>query len=313
LSRPIQRGRNLLVQTFTYFSNFSKIRFNLTDLESISKLAGESAYTLSEHVMFNDESTLLAVERQRIIREILEREGVVRNAELKQLLQVSAVTIRSDLRELESNGICQTIWGGAVYLQPLLGQETTNLAVRSNINHEAKQRIGARAAQLIEVGQTLIVDAGTTTIELVRHLPRDLDYLRIVTPALNIADAATQFPQVELVMTGGILRNLTHSLIGPQVMRSLEMFNADWAFIASGGYSLEHGVTTGNMLEVEVKRTMIQQANRVALLADSSKYGTVMSLNVAPIRAVDFLVTDTGLSDSHAEALTQYGVEVLRV
>lgn len=263
--------------------------------------------------MFNDESNLLAVERQRIIREILGREGVVRNAELKQLLQVSAVTIRSDLRELENAGICQIIWGGAVYVQPLVIQETHDIAARSNINHEVKQRIGARAAQLIEVGQTLIVDAGTTTVELVRHLSRDLDYLRIVTPALNIADAATQFPQVELVMTGGILRNLTHSLIGPQVMRSLEMFNADWAFIASGGYSPQHGVTTGNMLEVEVKRTMIQQAGRVALLADSSKYGTVMSLNVAPMKDIDVLITDTGLADSHVETLTQFGVEVLRV
>jgi DeoR/GlpR family transcriptional regulator of sugar metabolism len=263
--------------------------------------------------MFNDESTLLAVERQRIIREILEREGVVRNAELKQLLQVSAVTIRSDLRELETAGICQTIWGGAVYVEPVMAQETTRLAARSSINYEAKQRIGARAAQLIEAGQTLIVDAGTTTVELVRHLPRDLDYLRIVTPALNIADAATLFPQVELVMTGGILRHLTHSLIGPQVMRSLEMFNADWAFIASGGYSAEHGITTGNMLEIEVKRTMIQRANRVVLLADSSKYGTVMSLNVAHMREIDILITDTELSDSHLEALTHHGVEVLRV
>lgn len=263
--------------------------------------------------MINEESSLLAVERQRVIRDLLEREGVVRNAELKQLLQVSAVTIRSDLRELEAEGICQTIWGGAVYVKPILTQEVSHIAVRSSLNHEAKRRIGARAAQLIEVGQTIIVDAGTTTVELVHHLSRDLDYLRIVTPALNVADAATQFPQVELVMTGGILRNLTHSLIGPQVMRSLEMFNADWAFIASGGYSPEGGVTTGNMLEVEVKRTMMQRASRVALLADSSKCGTVMSLNVAPMQEIDMLITDTELSDSHAEAFTELGVEVLRV
>lgn len=263
--------------------------------------------------MFSEDSNLLAVERQRLIRDILEREGVVRNTELKQLLQVSTVTIRSDLRELESAGICQIIWGGAVYIKPIVNQEIPHIAVRSHINPAAKQRIGARAAQMIEVGQTIIVDAGTTTVEMIRQLSRELDYLRIVTPALNVADAATQFPQVELVMTGGILRNLTHSLIGPQVMRSLEMFNADWAFIASGGYSPEHGITTGNMLEVEVKRTMIQRANRVALLADSSKCGTVMSLNVAPMQEIDILITDTELSDSHVEAFTRMGVEVLRV
>lgn len=263
--------------------------------------------------MNGEESSLLAIERQHIIQEILEREGVVRNAELKQILQVSLVTIRSDLRELEHEGICQVVWGGAVYVKPMAHADLPDLIARANVNREAKQRIGARGARLVEVGQTIIVDAGTTTVELVRSLSHELEYLRIVTPALNIAAAATQFPQVELVMTGGILRNLTHSLIGPQVTYFLETFNADWAFIASGGFSPEVGVTTGNLLEVEVKRMMIQRGNRVVLLADSSKCGTVMSLNVASMREVDILITDTGLSDFHAEAFSQLGVEVLRV
>ena len=117
---------------------------------------------------------------------------------LKQILQVSTVTIRADLRELETAGICEIIWGGAVYKQPVVEAEPLLLTKRSKLNLEAKQRIGARAAQLIESGQTIIVDAGSTTVELVRHLPHDLEYLRIVTQALNIAAAAVQFPQVEL-------------------------------------------------------------------------------------------------------------------
>ncbi len=253
----------------------------------------------------------LAVERQRLIRELLERDGNVRTTELKDLLQVSAVTIRSDLRELESAGICQVIWGGAVSVKPIRGNHP--LADRSAINREAKQRIGARAAQLIEVGQTIIVDAGTTTLELVHGLSHDMEYLRIVTPALNIAAAAAQFPHIELVMTGGVLRNLTHSLIGTQVLRALEMFNADWAFIASGGFSPERGVTTSHILEVEVKKTMIQQASKIALLADSSKFGLVRSLSVAHMTEIDVLVSDTGLSDAHAEELVRLGIEVIRV
>jgi DeoR family fructose operon transcriptional repressor len=266
--------------------------------------------------MFTDDSVLLAAERQKIIREILEREGAVRNAELKELLQVSAVTIRSDLRELESAGICKIVWGGAVYIARSTtypGGDTLQLAQRTNLNSEAKQRIGKRAAQLIEVGQTIIVDAGSTTVELVRHLSDELDYLRIVTPALNVANAALQFPQIEVVMTGGVLRNLTHSLIGPQTMRALDMINADLAFIASGGFSLERGITTGNTLEVDVKRTMIQRANRSVLLADSSKWGRVLSLVVVPINEIDVLVTDTNFPDDATEMLTQLGIEVLRV
>ncbi len=263
--------------------------------------------------MIPEDNSLLAFERQRRIQQILEREGVVRTAELKQILQVSAVTIRADLRELESAGICEMIWGGAVYIKPLVNKDTSTLAERSILNPEAKRRIGMRAAQLLEVGQTVILDAGTTTIEMIRSLSHELDYLRVVTPALNVAAAATQFPQVELVVTGGILRNLTHSLIGPQVIESLNQFNADWAFIASGGYSPEHGVTTGNILEVEVKQTIIKRAVRVVLLADSTKCGTVLSLNVAPISDIDILISDIDLSDEYVEAFTQQGVEVIRV
>ncbi len=260
-----------------------------------------------------EEGVLLAVERQKIIRDILEREGVVRNAELKQILQVSTVTIRADLRELESAGICEVIWGGAVYRQPIVEAEPLLLTRRSKLNLDAKQRIGARAAQLIENGQTIIVDAGSTTVELVRHLPQDLEYLRIVTQALNIAAAAVQFPQIELVMTGGVLRNLTFSLIGPQAIRSLEMFNADWTFLASGGFTIESGVTTSNILEAELKKTMIARAQRVALIADHTKFGIALSLTIAPLTEIDVLITDNELSDSAARQIESSGVEVIRV
>ena len=260
-----------------------------------------------------EEGTFLAVERQQIIREILEREGVVRNAELKQILQVSTVTIRADLRELESVGLCEVIWGGAVYKQPVIEAEPLLLTRRSKLNQDEKRRIGARAAQLIESGQTLIVDAGSTTVELVRQLPRDLDYLRIVTPALNIAAEAMLFPQVELVMTGGVLRNLTYSLIGPQVIHSLEMFNADWAFLASGGFTPDQGVTTSNVLEAELKKTIIARAQRVALLADHTKFGNALSLTVARLDEIDVLITDTGMSKENVLQIRSAGVEVILV
>jgi len=167
-----------------------------------------------------EESNRLAVERQRRLLAILEREGVVRNTELAQLFGVSTVTIRSDLRELAAQGECKITWGGAVFSKPAREAEF-QLDRRSRLYPEIKQRIGERAARLVEDGQTIIVDAGTTTLEVVRALPHHFEYLRIVTPALNVAAAAAYFPNYELVMTGGILRNMTWSLIGPQALRSL--------------------------------------------------------------------------------------------
>lgn len=261
--------------------------------------------------MAND-NLLLAVERQQRILEILHREGAVRTAELTELLNVSSVTIRSDLRELEKNGECEIIWGGAISKVPASDAEAL-LQQRTQLNRESKQLIGRQAASLIQTGQTIFVDAGTTTVEIINHLPDNLEYLRVVTPALNVAVAATYHPYVELVMPGGVLRNLTRSLIGVQTLHSLEMFNADMVFLASGGFDIEHGVTTGNILEVEVKRAMVKNSQKVILTADGSKYGHALSLKVAPISEVDVIITDNQLRKVDAEALQKIGVEVIRV
>ncbi len=261
--------------------------------------------------MDNQDSVLLAVERQRIIAEILKREGAVRTVELCELLRVSAVTIRTDLRDLESAGVCSIIWGGAVSKTPATEEEAF-LDQRSTLHRDRKGRIGQRAAQLITSGQTIIVDAGTTTVEIVKHLPQSLDYLRVITPALNVAAAASSYAYVELIMPGGILRPITRSLIGPQTLQSLRMFNADWTFLACGGFDLAHGVTASNTLEAEIKRTMVEQGARVVLVADSSKYGIVRSLNVAPLTDIDVLISDDHLSDDAAAAIAATGVEVIR-
>jgi len=140
----------------------------------------------------------LAVERQKTIRELLEREGVVRNAELKAILQVSTVTIRADLRELENAGICEVIWGGALYRQPIVEAEPLLLTRRSKLNVEEKQRIGVRAAQLVESGQTIIVDAGSTTVAHGASPATGYrESLRVETLALITSrQRAVQFPAV---------------------------------------------------------------------------------------------------------------------
>lgn len=265
--------------------------------------------------MKNDDysdSNLLAVERQRIILEVLESEGVVRTNELKDLLKVSSATIRSDLRELEKTGACETVWGGAVARKLPVEDRETLLHQRTRLNRDQKRRIGLAAVQLVEAGQTIIVDAGSTTVELVNALPSDLEYLRIVTPALNVAAAAAQYPYVELVMTGGVLRHLTRLLIGSSAINTLETINADLVFLAAGGFSIEHGLTNSNIFEVEVKRAIARQGSRIIFMADSSKFGKVRPITIVPLNTVDVLITDTGLSDEATRAIENEGVEVVR-
>lgn len=259
------------------------------------------------------ESNLLAVERQRMILELLERDGLCRTNQLKDILKVSAATIRSDLRELEKNGQCEIVWGGAVAKSMPIEDRETLLHQRTQLHAAEKKRIGQAAAQLVEVGQTIIVDAGSTTVELVAHLSRDLDFLRIVTPALNVASLAAQFPNVELVMTGGVMRHLTRMLIGPAAISTLKAFNADLVFLAAGGFSLEHGLTNSNIFEVEVKRAIAGQGERIVFMADSSKFNEVRPITIIPLHRVDLLITDTSLSDEVTQRIEDEGVEVLRV
>ncbi|MFN8371258.1 MAG: DeoR/GlpR family DNA-binding transcription regulator [Anaerolineae bacterium] len=257
-------------------------------------------------------SPLFSSERQKRILEILEREGVVRNVELRELLKVSAGTIRADLRELENQGVLEIVHGGAVAKRSI---EDRKLLIDERMvqNADAKKRIGARAAQFAESGQTLIVDSGTTTLEFINQLSLELDYLQIVTHGLYIAVAAARHTNVELLMPGGVVRNSTLTLVGPQVLHFFDVINAQYTFLATTGFSIESGITAANLLEAEVKRKIVQRGRKVVLLADSSKHGKHQALTVVPMKEIDVLITDKQFDDSAVKQFTAIGIEVIRV
>lgn len=255
---------------------------------------------------------LLAAQRQNLILEILDREGAVRTSELRELLKTSLVTVRADLRELEEQGMLEITRGGAISIRPAREGELV-VTERSQLHIDNKSRIGRYAAELVKDGQTIVIDAGTTTIEIINHLSRTLEYVKIVTPALNIATAASQLANVEVVVLGGIVRPLTQSMIGSPPLQALSFINADITFIASGGVTCERGVTTSNLMEAEIKRAMTQCAAKVVLVADSSKFGTRLSFTVAPIVDVNMIVTDDGLTDEIMREFESAGPQVIRV
>jgi DeoR/GlpR family transcriptional regulator of sugar metabolism len=255
---------------------------------------------------------LLSSERQALILDLLDRTGVVRTADLRELLKVSPGTIRADLREMENQGVLEIVHGGAVATRSVTDSKL-RIDERARQNTDKKRRIGIRAAQLITDQQTLIVDSGSTTVEFINALPNNIDYLQIITHGLNIAVAASRLANVEVLMPGGIVRSSTQTLVGPQVVSFLEMVNAQIVFLATNGFSIEHGVTTANMLEAEIKRKLIQRADTVVLLADSSKYGKRQALRIMPLEEVDTIITDKDLDDGIAQQLEALNIEVLRV
>ncbi|NLG70317.1 MAG: DeoR/GlpR transcriptional regulator, partial [Firmicutes bacterium] len=177
---------------------------------------------------------------------------------------------------------------------------------------EEKQRIGAAAAGLIEDGDTIILDIGTTTTEIARHLPQ-VTNLVVVTSALNIALELERHPGVTVVVTGGTLRPMQHSLVNPLATVLLAQINADKLFLGCNGVSADKGITNSNLQEAEVKRAMIAAAKRVIVVADSSKIGAVAAAHVAPISVVHQVITDDHADEAELDRLRQRGVEGLAV
>ena len=262
-------------------------------------------------------SALLAVERQKRIHEILEAEGVVRSADLANLLDVSVVTIRSDLKELEQKKICEMIHGGAIAIKNPIGHDLlfSDSSQTAHSLSSERERIGKYAGSLVEEGMTLIVDAGRTAVQLVDHLSSELTRVRVITPSLNVAAVASQYAHIEVIMTGGMLRNLNlmHSLVGTFAVRILRQFNADVAFLDATNWSLDAGVTTDDTADFEVKRAMVEQAKQRVLLSDSSNYGEPNSIRIANLSEFDLVVTDTKLNNNTSSAIKESGIDLVQV
>ncbi|MBE3598315.1 MAG: DeoR/GlpR transcriptional regulator [Limnochordaceae bacterium] len=255
-----------------------------------------------------DNVQLLPAERLQRIRELLGRQGSVRVAALSRELGVSEVTIRSDLSQLEQEGFARRTHGGAVlargtrYERPFAEQEARF--------REEKRRIGQAAARLVEDGDTIILDVGTTTTEVARHLPAGLTDVVVITSSLNIALELEKYPYVTVLVTGGTLRSLQHSLVNPYGTLLLSQVNADKLFLGCNGVSAAKGITNANLQEAEIKRAMIAAAKQVIVVADHSKIGSVAVAHVAPLSAVDRVVTDQAADPREVEHIRQAGVEV---
>ncbi len=252
--------------------------------------------------------SLEATFRHQEILEVLRREGQAHVGRLADHFGVSTVTIRTDLEYLERQGLLRRTRGGAVPAEgkrfelPL--EETRQLHARE------KERIGQHAAALVRDGETVIVDVGSTTTELARALPPSLKNVVVITSGLNIALLLESHPGITVVVTGGTLRPLQHSLVNPYGTLLLREINADKAFIGCNGVHPEKGFTNTNLQEAEIKRAMIEAARQTIVLADHSKVMQVATARIGPLEVADLLITDHKAKSEDLERLRQRGLEV---
>ena len=247
-------------------------------------------------------------ERRASILQKLTQHGTVQVTDLVARFGVSAVTIRSDLSALESQGLATRSHGGAMLMRTPPAEQT--IRQKDALNHDQKERIGALAASLVQPGENIIIDSGTTTISLARHL-RDAQEVTVMTNGLNIAWELADAPGVDLILTGGLLRKQSLSIQGTQAEACLQAYSFDKLFLGVDGFDLQFGVTTHHEAEASLNHKMVERAKKIIVLTDASKFGRVSLHRIVQLDRVHTVITDASISPEYSQGLRELGIELL--
>jgi len=252
----------------------------------------------------------LALERHHRIVEMARRQEMVKVDELTDFFDVSEVTIRHDLGVLTKEGLLIRKHGGAII------NSRTDLALafeqRSKLNMEIKRAIGMKAAQFVNPGDAILIDAGTTNLELARNLP-EISPLTVVTNALNVATQAGTLRDANVILLGGSLSRRTVSTIGANTVQELENIVVSKLFLGIHAVDTDAGLTEVSIEIAQTKRAMIKAAKQVILLADSSKWGKCALVKIMPLSAVHVVISDSNLPKKTRKAIKDHGIELFLV
>jgi DeoR family transcriptional regulator, aga operon transcriptional repressor len=255
---------------------------------------------------------LLTEERRRAILEMVHVAGRVVVADVSRHFGVSEVTARADINALSQRDLLIRSHGGAI--RKLDVPVDFPLEVKESQHHEEKVLIGQAAAALVREGQTVLLDSGTTTLEVARAIRnRKLARVTVITNSLTIAWELSAVAEMNLIMIGGILRHISRSFAGPQAAKLLADLRVDHFFLGVDGLEPEMGPSTPDILEAELNAAMIRSAREVSVVTDSSKIGRSSLSLIAPMTSVHRIITDSGISEGHRLALEAKGVEVIAV
>lgn len=252
--------------------------------------------------------TLLANQRRKKILELLREDGSAKVVKLARLFKVSEVTIRQDLERLEVEGYLTREHGGA-YLKQVEDQ-VRNISLLNQDNLEKKAVIGKKAASLIQNGEVIILDSGSTTTEIALHLDPNKN-LTVITNALNIALILGGRPAIEMILTGGEFKPPTLSLTGQKAADFFEDIHVDKLFIATAGISLKSGLTYPSISDLVVKKAMIDAADQVYLVADSTKIGKSSFASLGALSLIDYIITDPDIDPEHEKIFRDNDIEFI--
>ena len=251
-----------------------------------------------------------ALQRRNQIKDLISHSGSVKVDILSKRFGVSEVTIRGDLRHLEDQGFILRSYGGAQIREPV-GTDVSILQKRK-LHVDEKRRIGAAAATLIHDGDSIILDSGSTTSEIVKFL-EGKENLTIMTNAVDIATELAGKPNCTVMLTGGILREKSFSLVGIQAERTLKEYHFDKVFLGVDGFDLESGLTTPNPYEAHLNSIMTESAKEVIILTDSSKFGRKSLVSIIGLDRIHRVITDKNIPPTYLKMLEERSIGVMLV
>ncbi|MDE1156105.1 MAG: transcriptional repressor AgaR [Acidobacteriaceae bacterium] len=253
---------------------------------------------------------MLIEERRQYILGLAQENGRVLVEDLSQMLGVSSITIRKDLDQLQRRGVLQRTHGGAIL--PTSGSlSDPTLQEKEGRFSAEKKRIADAAVKLVQEGQCILLDSGTTTMAIAKAL-KSFSSLTVITNAMNIA-AELSGTDFEVLITGGSLRKNSFSLVGPLAEEMLHDMHADVLFLGVDGFDVEAGVTTPNIMESRVNRAMVKSSSKVVAVCDSTKFDRRSLCKIVEATAIHHVITDKDLPAATAEALRSLGIEVTLV
>jgi len=252
-----------------------------------------------KNIIYN--MSMLANQRREKILELICEDGHAKVLNLSRIFKVTEVTIRQDLERLEKEGLIRREHGGAVLVD--IGAGVRNITLQNQKNNmPEKMAIARRAVSFIKNGDTIILDSGSTTTEIAK-LITDFQDITVITNALNIALILGAYPNINLVVTGGEFKAPTLSLTGQKAADFFYNLNVDKLFLATAGITLKSGLTYPSISDICVKRAMIESANEVYLVADSSKIGLNSFASLGALSLINLLITDSNITERNKEML----------
>ena len=248
---------------------------------------------------------MTAEARWKKIMQLLDSEGNIRVEDLADRFEVSQVTIRKDLTALEEQGLLQRTYGGAIFSHR--SRFNNSFLEKLQIQASQKQLIAQGALAYIHEGDSIVLDAGSTTLSLAQAMIGKFRSLFVITNSVPVSLELSK-TGYEILLVGGQVSSHSLDLIGPAAVKTLESYHADRAFLGTSGITLSHGYSTPNQLDAEVKQAMMRSADESYVLADSTKFGHACLTTFARLAEIHLTITDFGMPAEFAAAFTKRGV-----